>query len=118
MTGMLCLVSLIPIWLQHWNKAYVLWGLALIVFLLPAITFPALLGPVYRGWMKFALVLGRFNSRIILSIVFYLMFTPISLFFKIVRRDSLNRKIRKDGETYWIDRSQEEYNPKHFERQF
>ena len=68
--------------------------------------------------MKFAFVLGWINQRVILSLVYYLVFTPISLIQRMIGRDPLERKPDSNQKTYWVDRSQEEYNPKHFERQF
>ena len=42
----------------------------------PAVVAPKLLRPVQRGWMKLAEPIGRFNTRLILGLVFYLVFTP------------------------------------------
>ncbi len=112
------LISLIGVWRQHWTMVYIFWGIAGIVFLLPGLIAPAALRPIHKGWMRFAKLLGWINARIILSILFYCIFTPISLFQKLTRRDALDRNFSKDAQSYWIDRSKEEYNPKHFERQF
>jgi len=118
MAVMLVLFSGIAIWKQHWTVAYVIWGIAGIGFLLPALLFPTVLKPAFRGWMKIALFLGYINSRILLSLCFYLMFTPIGLVQRISGRDALELKLDPNAETYWHDRSEEEYKPKHFERQF
>ncbi len=67
--------------------------------------------PVYRkifdGWTFVTRKIGQFNSYLILGIVFYLLFTPISLFFKLFGKDLLNEKIDKTASTYWHPR------PKH-----
>ena len=34
---------------------------------------------ISKGWLKFAEVLGTFNSKLILSLTFYLFLTPIAL---------------------------------------
>ncbi len=118
MAVVICLFSLIAVWKQHWITVYVLWSIAGIVFLLPAIVYPQFLSPIHKYWMKFAMVLGWINSRIILSLVYYLLFTPISLIQKVIKRDALERRFHEDSDSYWDDRSKETYNPKHFERQF
>ncbi len=118
MTLALTLVSLIIMWRGHWNAVYILWGLAGLIFLLPALLYPPILRPLNKYWMKLAMALGWFNARLILGLMFYGIFTPVSLIQKIIRRDPLHRKIDKEAKTYWEDRSQEEYNPNHFERQF
>ena len=38
---------------------------------------PQLLAPVERRWMAFAHVLGRINTTVILSLLYFLMFAPI-----------------------------------------
>ncbi len=43
----------------------------------PALVAPQLLRPVQRGWMKVAEPIGWFNTRLVLGLVFYLVFTPV-----------------------------------------
>ncbi len=50
------------------------------VLILPALVWPRSLGPIYRGWMAIGAVLGWINTRIILSLIFYVIFTPIGFF--------------------------------------
>ncbi len=44
---------------------------------IPALVTPRLLRPVQHGWMKLAEPIGRFNTKLILGLVFYLVFTPV-----------------------------------------
>ncbi|MEW6239067.1 MAG: SxtJ family membrane protein [Candidatus Omnitrophota bacterium] len=118
MAGVIALLSLIAVWREHWMTAYFLWTIAGVVFLLPALVFPENLRTVYKYWMKFALFLGWLNSRIILFLIFFFMFIPISVIQRIIGRDPMHRIFEPEAKSYWIDRSQEKYNPKHFERQF
>lgn len=117
MAGMLILFSLLALWKENRTLAMILWIVAGINFLLPALFLPTALRPIYRWWMKLAFALGWLNQRIILSVVFYGIFTPVSFIQKIIGRDPLHRKFDTSQETYWIKRDPE-YNPKHFERQF
>lgn len=112
------IIGLIPAWKDHWTISYVFWGISVILFLLPALIYPMFLRPIHKYWMKFAMAVGWFNSRLILSLMFYLIFTPIAIFMKIIGRDPLERRYLKESDSYWVDRSKEEINPKHFERQF
>lgn len=73
------------------------------LFLLGAI-FPPVLKPIYLGWMAMAIVLGSIVTRILLTIFFFLVITPVALFFKLIGRDVLNRKHDKSAETYWIEK--------------
>ncbi|WP_296622206.1 SxtJ family membrane protein [Marivirga sp.] len=48
-------------------------------------------------WMKLALILGWINTRIILSLIFYLFLTPIALFSRLFTKDPLRLKQPKDS---------------------
>jgi hypothetical protein len=77
-----------------WIIAVVLAGLAIIL--------PKSLDPIYRVWMKIGLALGWVNSRIILSIVFFIILTPMALIMKLLKRDTMIRKFDFQVETYRI----------------
>lgn len=82
------------------------------LFLVAGVLIPRPFGAV---WMRFAAILGFVNTRIILALVFYLLFTPTSLLLKLLGKDSL-RLARADG-TYWLTRSKKRER-NHFERLF
>lgn len=115
------IVTGIGYWLHggiRWNRIYLLNGIGLIGFLAPAVVFPSILAPVHFYWMKFGRALGWVNQRLILGLVWYLVFTPVSIVQMLIGRDPMHRKPDKNAKTYWIDRSKEQRGPKHFERQF
>ena len=66
--------------------------------------FPSILKPIYIAWMSLAIVLGSIVTRILLTIFFFLVIVPVGLFFKLIGRDALNRKIDREAKTYWIDK--------------
>jgi len=80
--------------------------------------FPRALKPVQKVWMALALVLNWFMTRIILSIVFYLVFTPIGLISKLARKEFLDLKWREPRQTYWNYRQPESVDKTRYERQF
>lgn len=73
------------------------------------------LKPVYIVWMRLAFVLSWFNTRLILIIFFYLIFTPIGLIMRLFGTDLLDRRIQKQTPTYWKKKETAEVN---YERQF
>ena len=75
-----------------------------------------LLKQIYRAWMCFARILSWINTRIILIIMFYLIFTPMGLFMRLFKIDLLERK-KKEG-TYWKKKEKIEFNPLNYERRF
>ncbi|MBT3879398.1 MAG: hypothetical protein HOF76_10155 [Candidatus Scalindua sp.] len=98
-------------------ETYVLSGLSLV--LLPIVAFaPIILRPVFKLWLKIAHAVGWFNTQILLSIVFILIFIPIGLIMRLLGKDPMKRKMQSEG-TYW-----EPYeiaglkDKKRYERQF
>jgi hypothetical protein len=59
------------------------------------------LGKVKAAWLRFAMTIGRFNTRVVLTIVFATMFAVIHLALRLARRDPLH--VRDDGSaTRWV----------------
>ena len=79
-----------------------LWIAGAVLFLL-AITFPRLLWPIYIGMNIIAFPIGMVVSHFILFAIFYLVFTPLGLLFRLIGRDALHRKLDPAATTYWID---------------
>ena len=64
----------------------VLWSIGAFLFS-GGLLWPQVLKPLYVLWMLLAHVLSWVNTRIILGVIFYLIFTPIALVMRIVHRD-------------------------------
>lgn len=100
--GMLILffAALIP-WI--WEFSTPMWPFyAAGVMATMALVWPASLGPVYTVWMKFAEVLGWVNTRIILSVVFFLMFFPIGVVMRLFN-DPMRRKLDDTAVSYRVE---------------
>jgi hypothetical protein len=81
--------TLIPLLKGH---ALPLWPWVLAaLFVLPALAFPKALGPVHRVWMRIGHALGWVNTRILLTLVFYLVVTPMGLAMRALGKDPLRR---------------------------
>ncbi len=70
-----------------------------------------------RAWMTIAGVLGYINSRILLSIMFYVVMAPYGMLMRLLGRNTLNRR-GPNSETYWIPRQKTRQLTAGFERQF
>lgn len=68
--------------------------------ILCALISPLWLRPVFAGWMKIGHVLGFINTRIILSIGFFFVFTPIGFIRRLMGKDSLLRRFEPNQSTY------------------
>ncbi len=64
---------------------------------IPALIAPKLLRPVQRGWMKLAEPIGRFNTKLILGLVFYLVFTPVGAIRRLIADPLMLRKRRHES---------------------
>ncbi len=100
------------------RKDNLLFVAASALFLLIAFIAPVLLSALYIFWMKLASVLSWINSRLILCLMFYLIFTPIGLILKLLRKDLLELKIDKAAETYWKKKEKKELGIVSYEKQF
>ena len=89
-----------------------------ITFLILAFTLPALLKPTYILWMKLAFVLGWINTRLILCMLFYLLFAPMGLVMRLFKVDLLDRKIEKNKDSYWRKKEKREFDTLDYKRQF
>lgn len=58
-------------------------------------------------WTKLAHVLGYVNSKILLSLVFFLVLMPISLLMRLGKKDSLRLKKHVGQESYFEDKNHE-----------
>ena len=96
-----------PLW--PWVSAGVLVTLAALS--------PRTLRPFYRVWMRFGLIAGYINTRIIMFMLYYLVFAPLGIIMSLVGRDAL---LRKTGDTtqdsYRVTSSQRDND--HFERPY
>jgi len=88
------------------------------VLFLSAIIYPKILKPLNKVWMGLAIVLGFVMSRLILTILFFLVLTPIGLLAKIFRKSFMDLKFDKSAESYWEKRTIKEKNHLDYERQF
>ncbi len=66
------------------------------------IFFPLKLKPVFTVFTKIAHAIGWVNTRIILTVVYYVILTPIGLLMRIFGKDILSLKIDKGAKSYWI----------------
>ena len=86
------------------------------IFLVFSITKAELLLPLNKLWMRFGLLLAMIVSPIVLSTIFFGLFTPIALVMRLSRRDELRLKFYKK-QSYWIVR-REPIKSESFKHQF
>ena len=104
--------------LMYYNKeSYQIIAIIASTFIGLGLIFPIFLKPIYFVWMIFAAILGWVMTRVILSVVFYLIMTPISLITKLLGEDFLNLK-KIESDSYWNYRNSSEELNQDYEKQF
>jgi hypothetical protein len=80
---------------------------------------PPLFRAIYRVWVSMAITVGYFVSRIILTIIFFLVMTPLGLIMALVGKDPMERKIDPEASSYWLARENEkDQSIERYEKQF
>jgi hypothetical protein len=114
--GIFLLLGVVSWYRGHEIPPRVLWTLG-VLLVGPALVAPRWLGPVERGWMGMAAVLGAINSRIILGVLYYVVLAPVGLVMRRFR-DPLDRRLDDGRPTNWIKRPPEPVDPARYEQQF
>lgn len=81
-----------PLWPWYLSGVLMLWALAA----------PGTMRGLYRGWMRFGLLLNKITTPIIMGLVFFVAVTPTALIMKILQRDPMLRKLDKNLVTYRV----------------
>ncbi|MBN1943280.1 MAG: hypothetical protein JW849_08305 [Phycisphaerae bacterium] len=79
-----------------------LWLAGAVLFVL-AIAWARALWPIYIGMNIVAFPVGLVVSHAILFVVFYFIFTPIGLIFRLIGRDAMHRGLDPAAASYWDD---------------
>ncbi len=61
---------------------------------------PLALKPFYYLWMFLGAMLGWLNTRIILGLIFYVLFTPFALVLWLLRKDPMRRRLDPGVSSY------------------
>jgi Saxitoxin biosynthesis operon protein SxtJ len=79
---------------------------------------PAILKPVWSGWMKFAHVLGFVMTNLILFLAWSLMFVPMAIGLRLFGRKVMDVGFRMPVDSYWENRDEKYNDFRRLERQY
>lgn len=96
--------------------SYILWGLAVLTGMFSAVA-PKANYPLYVTLIIVTWPIGFVLSHIIMGIVFFGVITPMGLLFRIIGRDSLNRRFEPQTKSYWVPHAPPDKIERYF-RQF
>ena len=99
--GLVVMFGLVLPWLA--DRPWPLWPwVAAAVFVTLALVFPPALRPLNALWLKIGHVLGWINTRIILGVVFFVIFLPTSLVLRVLHKDPMHRKLDASAASYRV----------------
>jgi hypothetical protein len=104
------------LWRDHRVPGGIVATLGTLLALLGLIA-PTSLGPIYRGWMAFALAISKVTTPILLGIVYFLAILPIALIMRLIGRRALVHG-SSDASSVWITRAPEVGRRSDLTRQF
>ena len=102
--GVFLVIGLIRAW-HHKSFGFFIYPSSILILL--GFVAPKLLMPLQKTWMALALCMGWVMTRVILSIVFFLVITPISLFLRLSGTRFFDLKFRDNtSSSYWQPRNE------------
>ncbi len=106
-SGILIIFGLLFPWLRDRSIQITHWPW-LVSFILVAISLiaPMVLRPLNKVWLFIGEILGYINTRIILGIIYLLVFTPGAIILKMLRKDPMRRMLDSELDSYRIDSNQ------------
>ena len=82
------------------------------------LVFPRSLKHPYIAWMSLGFLLGLFVSKVILTVFYYVVITPIGLIARLCGQDFLSLKRNSGATTYWVMKPTDSRSPQQYEQQF
>jgi hypothetical protein len=79
--------------------------------------FPRALEIPNRLWMGLAMAMSFVMTRVILTVVFFLLVVPIGLLRRMFGGDSMGRRVAAD-ESYWKPYLSRQSDPRHYEKMY
>jgi Saxitoxin biosynthesis operon protein SxtJ len=118
-----CVVASVLLLVAAWQlyrgrtMAVVIVGGLGLLLLVTGLFAPSLARRFHIFWMRVAAVLGYVNSRVLLTLMYYGVFTPYRIFSRLAGRDPLRRR-GPAQESYWVERKRTRQPKEQFERLF
>jgi hypothetical protein len=99
--GLVVMFGLLLPWLA--GRPWPLWPwVAAAVFVSLALVFPPALRPLNALWLKIGHILGWINTRIILGVVFFVIFLPAALMLRALGKDPMHRTFDASTASYRV----------------
>lgn len=106
--GIICLVALPTVaWLWGGGASIVIvFALIGLMLTLVGLAAPTILKPVFLALTIVATPIGMVIGELAMLFIYFGVFVPFGLFFRIIRRDSLQLRLERGKESYWEPKRQ------------
>jgi chromate transport protein ChrA len=111
----LTIVAMLLYWLKGLptTRAFTLSTAGLAIFLV-SLASSRLTRMIYVALTAVTLPIGIVISLVLMATFYYVILTPVGLFFRLIGRDSLRRKFDRSAATYWIPRRAPDTSDRYF----
>lgn len=113
--GLIAPLIFLIIGMLHFRKGH--FELAIFLYIL-AVVFFVMTWFFPIAFKKTTRAIGETITRLLLSIVFYIMITPYAIIMRLFGKDPLDKRIEKEKNSYWIDKERSADGTAGYERQF
>ena len=113
--AVLCAIAAALVWRGRLGRAEVVGAIGL-VLLTCGLLYPPILKYPSAIWWRFSRALGHFNARVLLTLMFALVFVPLSLLWRLIGKDPLTR--RRDRWPGWSTYPVRYRDKHHYRRMF
>jgi len=114
---LLAVFAALSLWRGHGARALA-W--AVLGMAAPGLAFglPAVWLPIFRAWMKLAVVISGIVTRVILTVFYFALFTPFCVVLRLFGVKTIDADFRREAGSYWIDREPPEATIERYRKQW
>jgi hypothetical protein len=93
-TAILIAIALLIMAWKYQDERFIIGCIGILIL---SLILPIVFYPIAKLWFGLGLLLGFVTTKVLLTIIFFLMVTPVGLFRKLLGRDTLSLKKFKKG---------------------
>jgi hypothetical protein len=113
--AVLCAIAVALWWRGRIGRAEILGGIGA-ALLVAGLVHPPVLKYPSAAWWRFSRALGYVNARVLMTLLFSLVFVPLSMIWRLTGKDPLCR--RRSNWAGWSPYPARYRNKKHYERMY
>jgi hypothetical protein len=80
--------------------------------------FPSFLRPVYGRWLRISHAIGRLNTLVLLTLMYYLVITPFGLIKRVLGGKPLPTSPDRRAHSYWVSRPEAAQSKERFTKRY